>query len=181
MLYSYESQNLIYQILNEQDAPQMLNFYETNKALFEPYEPDKPANFYTREYQTSLAKFEHECFLRGKCARYWITRKSQPGILIGCVNFNNIIKGSFLSCNIGYKIHKDHQRLGYGTEAVNALTQHYFEDGTFHRIEAYIHPQNQPSVALAEKCGFVYEGVAREFVLMKGVWVDHLRYTLISK
>lgn len=180
MLFSYESENLIYEIRTMEDAALILNFYESNRGIFEPYEPDRAPNFYTLDYQTKLAKFEYDNFLHGKSARYWISRKAQPNIIIGSVNFNNIVRGSFMSCNIGYKIHKDHQRLGYATEAVNTLTKCFMADNLLHRVEAYIHPNNTPSIALAEKCGFTYEGVAREFVKMKGVWVDHLRYTFFS-
>ncbi|MGN0160141.1 MAG: GNAT family N-acetyltransferase [Lachnospiraceae bacterium] len=180
MFFHYESENLNYDILSPQDAGRMLEFYQFNKDIFEPYEPDKPSTFYTLDYQTSLAKLEYEGFLRGKNARFWITRKNQPNI-IGCVSFVNIIKGSFLCCNIAYKIHKSHQGLGYASEAVSFLTNVMFEDCGLHRIEAYVHPDNAPSVALAEKCGFVYDGIVKDYVSMRGKWVDHLRYTLIHK
>lgn len=180
MLYKYESQNLIYEILSAKDAPRILEFYHSNSDIFEPYEPDKPDNFYSLEYQVTMAKLEYENFLRGKSARFWISRKSQPDIPIGCISFNNIVKGSFLSCTIGYKIHKSHQGIGYATEAVEFLTGRMFEDVGLHRIEAYIHPDNHSSIALAEKCGFTFDGIAKEYVFMKGTWTDHLRYTLLN-
>lgn len=181
MLYNYESQNLSYEILLPEDAPRILDFYHANRDIFEPYEPDKPDNFYTIDYQATMTKLEHENFMRGKSMRFWITRKNQPGILIGCVSFHNIVKGSFQSCTIGYKIHKSHQGIGYATEAVSFLCERLFKDGGIHRIEAYIHPDNHASIALAKKCGFTYEGTAKEYVCMKGNWVDHLRYTLFAK
>ena len=180
MLFNYESQNLLYEILLPEDAPRILDFYYVNRDVFEPFEADKPSNFYTLDYQTTLTRLEYENFLRGKGARFWISRKRQPGILIGCVCFNNIQKGSFQNCTIGYKIHKYHQGIGYATEAVSSLCAHIFRDGGLHRIEAYIHPDNLPSIALAEKCGFTYEGTAREYVYMRGNWVDHLRYILLA-
>lgn len=180
MLFQYESDNLIYEILLQQDAPKILDFYYTNREQFEPYEPNRPNNFYTLEYQETMAKIEYESFLRSKGARYWISRKSQPGIIIGCVSFSNVVKGSFQSASIGYKIHKNHQRMGYGSEAVSFLCKQAFESGEFHRIEACIHPDNAPSIALAQKCGFTYEGIARGYVYMGTKWVDHLRYSIIS-
>lgn len=180
MLYNYESENLTYEVLSDDAAPYILDFYKTNQDIFEPYEPDKPSNFYTLEYQTAMAKLEYENFLRGKSARFWICRKKQPGIIIGCVSFNNIIKGSFLCCTIGYKIHKSHQGLGYATEAVRFLTHDICKRAGIHRIEAYIHPDNKASIALAEKCGFVFDGISKEYVYMKGAWYDHIRYTYIN-
>jgi ribosomal-protein-alanine N-acetyltransferase len=181
MLYTYESENLIYRILPPESAGQILNFYYINRELFEPFEPDKPSNFYTLEYQEAMCRLEYESFLRGKSARYWIYRKSQPNIIIGCVYFSNIMKGAFNSCNIAYKIHKEHLKLGYATEAVRFLTAVGGRDWGLHRIEAYIHPQNKASIALAQKCGFEYDGTVADYVLMRNVWTDHLRYTLINR
>lgn len=181
MFFHYESEKLNYDILNVDDAERMLNFYQFNRDIFEPYEPDKPSTFYTLDYQTTMAKLEYEGFLRGKNARFWITRKSQPGIIIGCVSFSNIVKGAFLCCDIAYKIHKSHHGLGYASEAVSFLTNVMFEDNGLHRIEAYIHPDNAPSIALAEKCGFVCDGLSKDYVSLRGKWVDHLRYTLIKE
>lgn len=179
MLYNYESENLTYEILSDDAAPFILEFYLANRELFEPYEPDKPSGFYTLEYQAAMAKLEYENFLRGKSARFWLQRKTQPGIIIGCVSFNNIVKGSFQYCTIGYKIHKSHMGLGYATEAVHFLTQTVCTQFGMHRVEAYIHPDNSASIALAEKCGFTFDGISKEYVYMKGAWVDHLRYTYI--
>lgn len=181
MQYTYESENLIYRILPPEAACQILNFYYVNRDVFEPFEPDKPSNFYTLEYQETMSKLEYESFLRGKSARYWVYRKSQPGIIIGCVNFSNIMKGAFGCANIAYKIHKDHHRLGYATEAVEFLTRKAGTDGGLHRIEAYIHPENTASLALAKKCGFAYDGTVVDYVLMKNIWTDHFRYTLINQ
>lgn len=179
MLFEYSSDNLIYRILSAGDAPEILGFYTENRDFFEKYEPDKPSNFYTEEYQTTVAKLEFENFLRGRSARFFIFRKSQPGIIIGSVSFSNIVRGSFLCGTIGYKIHKNHLGLGYATEAVCFLSDILLSEGGLHRIEAYIHPENKASIALAEKCGFIKEGIAREYVLLSGKWVDHLRYALI--
>lgn len=180
MLFHYESDNLLYDILTEDDSQRILDFYQFNKDIFEPYDPDKPENFYTLPYQSTVAKLENDNFIRGKSARYWISRKNQPQSLIGCVSFNNIIKGSFQSCTIGYKIHKNHQGQGYATEAILSLCQKMFDDGHLHRIDAYIQPDNKASIATAEKCGFRFEGISKEYAYMKGIWVDHLHYSLIS-
>lgn len=180
MLFTYESTNLLYNILDTSHAEEILAFYYDNKDFFEPYEPEKPSGFYTLAYQETITKLEFENFLRGKAARYWITRKTQPDKLIGCVTFGNIVRGSFLSCNIGYKIHKDYMRIGYGSEAVTFLTNMMFTDAGLHRIEAYIHPDNFKSIALATHCGFTFDGVAKEYVLIGGKWCDHSRYTLLS-
>lgn len=180
MLYHYESERLYYDILSSSDASRILKFYESNKHIFEPYDTDRPSNFYTLEYQESLARLENEHFLHGDSARFWITRRNQPGTIIGCVSFNNILKGSFLSCTIGYKISEAHHHMGYATEAIQFLTSRFFEDGFLHRVDAYIHPDNKPSIALIERCGFVCEGVSREYAYLHGKWQDHLHFSRLA-
>lgn len=180
MLFHYESEKLNYDIYAPENADRILDFYYANKAVFEPYEPDHPDSFYTPDYQTTLAKLEYENFLRTKSARYWISLKDRPANLIGCVSFNNIVRGSFMNCTIGYKIHKCYQKMGYATEAVNFLCTKAYEELGLHRIEAYIEPSNTSSIALAQKCGFEYDGIAKEYVYMKGQWRDHLRFTRIA-
>lgn len=50
-----------------------------------------------------------------------------------------------------------------------------------HRIEAMVHPKNQPSIALLESVGFEREGIAREAARLSGSWQDMYRYSLLQK
>jgi len=181
MQYFYESEHLRYEIIGEEEASKMLAFFSENRAQFDPYEPDKPGNFYTLAYMEGLATIEKENYLRSRGARYWISRKNQPGIYVGNFIISNIVRGSFQFCNIGYKIHHLHQRQGYAKEAVSFMCEQIFHDLGLHRCDAYIHPANLPSIRTVEACGFQYVGRSPEYVYMHGKWEDHLRYTLFEK
>jgi RimJ/RimL family protein N-acetyltransferase len=51
-----------------------------------------------------------------------------------------------------------HQRNGYCTEAVRALTAWAFEHEAVQTIIAHTLPSLAPSIRVLEKCGFVYAG-----------------------
>ena len=75
---------------------------------------------------------------------------------------------AFCSCFLGYKLDKDHLRQGLMSEAVQECVRIAFEELGLHRIEANIMPHNLPSLGVAEKCGFVREGLSRKYLKING-------------
>ena len=59
------------------------------------------------------------------------------------------------------------------TSAVNMVTDFGFNELELHRIEINIRHENQPSIRVAEKCGFIYEGDRPRFLHIDGAWRDH--------
>jgi ribosomal-protein-alanine N-acetyltransferase len=49
-----------------------------------------------------------------------------------------------------------------------------FGEYGLHRIEANIIPRNAASLRVAEKAGFLPEGIARKYLKIHGVWEDHV-------
>ena len=76
--------------------------------------------------------------------RLWIFKKGDMSRVIGTVAFNNIIRGAFLSCHLGYKLDKDEINKGYATEAIRKGIDIIFNYYGLHRIEANIMPRNTP-------------------------------------
>ena len=64
----------------------------------------------------------------------------------------------------------EHRGQGITTEAVTLLIRYLFETKRVNRIRLVIHPNNQASRRLAEKCGFKHEGTAR------GAWYNKGRH-----
>ena len=62
------------------------------------------------------------------------------------------------------------------SEAVRLALRHAFTKLKLHRVEATLMPVNSPSRALAKKCGFRFEGVAKRYLNINGRWEDHERY-----
>ncbi|MFD1574096.1 GNAT family N-acetyltransferase [Agromyces cerinus subsp. nitratus] len=68
---------------------------------------------------------------------------------------------------------------GYVTEAVQLLVDHLFGTKKKHRIQLVIVPENGASRRIAEKCGFMYEGVARGAFFNAGTNHDVAVYSLL--
>ncbi len=180
MSFFVETDRLLLRIENETIAANVLDFYCKNREQFERFEPTRPKNFYTLEYQTASLKYEYNEIMKGKTLRYYIYTKEQPDILIGSINFSNFVKDPFSHTSIGYKLDKNAQGKGYAYEACYAAIPIIFSNYKVHRIEARVAPDNPASVRLLEKLHFVYEGIEYQGVQIQGVYRDHYRYGLIS-
>jgi len=70
---------------------------------------------------------------------------------------------------IGEKKFRGH---GFGTKALNLLIEHCFDDLGLNRIWAYILSENQASISMFKKCGFIVEGKLRQHAFKNGRFVD---------
>ena len=93
--------------------------------------------------------------------------------LIGQINLGGIIYGALRGAHIGYWIDKNYANRGYMSAAVNMITDFAFNELELHRIEINIRPENEPSIRVAEKCGYLYEGLRPRYLHIDGAWRDH--------
>ncbi len=175
-----ETNRLILKVLTDKSADDVLNFYFKNKDFFEPWDPIKSDNFYTKSYHKVSLNYEYNQIITSQALRYWIFNKENPDKIIGTVSVSNILRGAFSSCSIGYKLDKEYLGNGFAIEAVRMLIDIIYFDYRLHRIEAFIMPNNLPSIRLVENLGFHYEGKCIKNIQINGEWEDHLRYALIN-
>lgn len=180
MKTEYTSGNFTLKICNETNVFEVLEFYQNNREYFDKYEPDKPDTFYTKEYIIKLLRAEYNAFLQGSFVRFFLYEKASPRYIVGTVSFSHIFYGAVKSCCLGYKIDHEHWRRGYCRHMLTTSIQLLCQEKGMHRIEAYIHPDNIPSISLVESLGFTNEGMAYSYIKMNGKWQDHLRYVYIS-
>jgi ribosomal-protein-alanine N-acetyltransferase len=93
--------------------------------------------------------------------------------LIGQVNLGGVIYGALRGAHIGYWIDRNYANQGHMTAAVNMVTDFAFSELELHRIEINIRPENEPSIRVAEKCGYLYEGLRPRYLHIDGAWRDH--------
>jgi len=55
-----------------------------------------------------------------------------------------------------------------------------FETLRLHRVEAACIPTNTASIRLLERCGFLREGFARQYLCINGVWQDHVLFARLN-
>jgi [ribosomal protein S5]-alanine N-acetyltransferase len=96
--------------------------------------------------------------------------------LVGGVTLSNIRYGASRSALIGYWVGAAHVRRGYGRASVEALCAHAFDTIDLNRLVAACQPENVASQKLLERCGFIREGLARDYLQINGEWRDHLIY-----
>lgn len=178
MLFQYNTDRIVLRLLDESCSGEVLDFYLKGDSYFGSMEPDRIEGFYTEEYQRRVLKYETECFMAEKCARYYIYECGGREI-IGTVALRNVVRGSFLSATIGYKLLPEYTGCGIATEAVSIVTDEALKDG-LHRIVAYVQPENTASIKVLEHCGYELEGIARDYAMLKGRWHDHAVYSRIA-
>lgn len=161
-------------------AEPVLAYFLRNRDFLEPWEPIRPAEFYTADHHRGVLEMERESVERGTMVKYWIFPKDDGRSVIGSVSFSNIVRGAFLSCFMGYRLDEREINRGYMTEAAQAGIGVVFDTIGLHRIEANIMPRNVRSLRVAEKLGFVNEGLARKYLRINGVWEDHIHMVLFN-
>ena len=100
--------------------------------------------------------------------------------VIASVNLFAIVRGSFQAATLGYCMDQGCTRRGLMSEAVAEVVRYGFEDLRLHRIMANHWVENVASGRLLHKQGFEREGLAREYLLIGGRWVDHYNTAKIN-
>lgn len=181
MDFVYKTKNLTMMILDETYAVATLRFLEHNKADFQQWEPKRPAEYFTEDYQRTILSSEIKLFLDGKGVRYWLFAGDNLADVIGTVSFTGITRGLSASCKLGYRLDSEYRKHGYASEAILYLLPLAADYYHLHRIEADVMPGNIDSVHLLEHLGFTLEGTSRKYFEINGIYEDHLRYALLDE
>ena len=82
---------------------------------------------------------------------------------------------------IGVKLaSKVNRSKGYGTDAVMAIMRYVFDELGLHRLDASRLAMNQASESVLVKCGFVEEGVKREYIYKGGRYIDLVEANILA-
>lgn len=83
---------------------------------------------------------------------------------------------------IGVKIASNKNRSkGYGTDAIMAILRYAFDELGFHRLDASRLSINQGSARTLAKCGFVEEGVKRDYIYKGGQYRDLVEEGILAE
>jgi RimJ/RimL family protein N-acetyltransferase len=85
------------------------------------------------------------------------------------------------SGELGWVIHPDHARLGFGTESGRALMQLAFAGLDLHRVVARIDARNVHSIRLAERLGMRQEAHLIENRWSGGAWTSEVDFALLAE
>lgn len=177
----YETEHLVLKVLEEGDAHMVLDYYDRNREFLKEWEPVRTDEFYSREFHEKELLGDLRKMEKGEGLRLWIFHKGDETRVLGAVAFNNIVRGVFQSCHLGYKLDREDTGHGYAREAVERGIRVMFEDLKLHRIEANIMPRNLASIRVVESLGFQEEGLARKYLRIAGVWEDHIHWVILNE
>lgn len=177
----FETERLFLFLPCEDHAGAISEFYKRNFSALKEWEPNLSESFLNPEFIKKILPFESTLDSKAKQVRYWFSLKTAPSCPIGSVTFQNIVRGPFLSCQIGYKLDSAFRGQGLAEEAVRAALFLLKEKTDLHRVEALTDINNAPSVSLLKKLGFTKEGIAAEYVKIGQKWRDCYRFSLILK
>lgn len=175
-----KSARLIFRSPNPADAGATADYYTRNRDFLVEFMPARPEYFYTEHGQVEQLKCQSEEWESGKSFRFYISPVREEERIIGFAALNNIVMNAFCSCYLSYQLDKDHINQGLMTEAVETVVEFGFRTLRLHRIEANIMPGNIRSIRVVEKCGFVNEGLSKQYLKINGVWEDHVHYVKLN-
>jgi diamine N-acetyltransferase len=162
-----EGKNVRLKLADKEDMDFFVDFWN-NIDYYGDYEPIME--------QTTRAEAEKRFEDTSKSAMFIIQKKD--GTNIGLIVSFGESSGSI---TIGYAIKPNEQGKGYGTEAVQLMTDYLFLTKMIHRVQANTDPDNKVSQRILEKVGFKKEGVSRKSSFVRGEWRDEYRYGILRE
>jgi [ribosomal protein S5]-alanine N-acetyltransferase len=159
------------------DVPTITDLLRTNRDFLAPWEPVRAEEYFTEEAQLAIVETGLAAYERGTAVPHVIL---DGGDLVGRITLNDIVRGPFQSCHLGYWVAHAANGRGVATAAVTAIARVAFEEMGLHRIQAGTLLHNTASQRVLERNGFIRFGTAPEYLNIAGQWQDHALFQLIA-
>jgi ribosomal-protein-alanine N-acetyltransferase len=111
---------------------------------------------------------------------FWAITTSREDKLIGTIGFNSFNIPN-RRAEISYELSHHYWRRGIMSNVLEKVLRFAFSEMNLNRIEAKTMLDNIPSQKLLDKVGFLKEGTAREYRIIRGAPVDVALYSLLAK
>lgn len=160
------------EVLVDAHASALAAAYDRNREHLAPWDPVRPAAFFTPAGQAADVVARLDVVRRGLGASWVLVR---DGAIVGRVNLNNIVRGVFQSSSVGYWVDRDHVGRGLATALVEHAVQQARKLG-LHRLEAGTLIHNVASQAVLRRSGFEEFGRAPAYLFIAGEWRDHVLF-----
>ncbi|BCY14596.1 GNAT family N-acetyltransferase [Actinoplanes sp. L3-i22] len=161
--------------LTVDDVPELAAVLAANRDYLAPWDPIRDDSYYTEDGQRKIVSE----VLRGGGSLPHVIRAD--GELIGRVNLNNLVRGPFQSCSLGYWVASAHAGRGVASFAVAEILRRAFTEYDLHRVEAGTLLTNERSQRVLLKNGFERFGTAPRYLKIAGEWQDHHLYQIVAE
>lgn len=163
-LLQVETERLSIRPFQKEDYESWLDGF--NKRLPSQYKYDDgyhDMSSSTKEWFTEWIRGFDEAARRDEMYVLGIFQK-EDGANIGKLELIKILRMDYQWAMMGYSIHNQHWKNGYGAESVIAALPLFFNGLQFHRIELHIHIDNEPSFVLQKELVFHLNVRERHFL-----------------
>ena len=184
----YLREGLHIRLLEDADAAALAAAYQRNRGHLAPWEPERNDAFFTPQQQAETIRAKRGQHLQGSEVPWVLVKEDDGGAgrtgtysrsVVGAVTLTGIVRGPFLSANLGYWVDRGLTGQGVGTAAVLFAANYACTALGLHRIQAATLLHNTASRRLLQRAGFREIGVAPEYLKIAGKWQDHLLHQLI--
>lgn len=163
-------------LLRSSDAERLGAAYRRNRDHLAPWEPARSAEFLTTEGQRADIGGKLGMFAAGTGVP-WILLAGDRAV--GTMTLSGIVRGPFLSANLGYWVDQEVTGRGIGSAAVAHVLAAARTELGLHRIQAATLPHNAASQTVLRRAGFQQIGLAPEYLHIAGSWQDHVLFQRI--
>lgn len=112
--------------------------------------------------------------------RWGLVRTEDEATLLGTCGLFGWNR-TWRKCTLGYELAAAAQGQGLMREALAAALDWGFVAMDLNRVEALVHPDNAPSIAVLQRLGFVQEGRLRQVARFGGQQHDMLQWALLRE
>ncbi|MEV0385991.1 GNAT family N-acetyltransferase [Nonomuraea sp. NPDC050643] len=156
--------------VTERDTEALVDAYIRNRDHLRRWEPSRPAEFFTHAGQAERLKSLLEQQARGGAVA-WVLADGER--VVGRMTLSTIVRGPFLSADLGYWLDAGYTGRGLATQGVRAVCRMADQELGLHRIAASTLLDNVASQTVLRKAGFEPYGLAPRYLAIDGKWQDH--------
>ena len=168
------------------------NFWQGKSIRLRAIEPEDAAVFFAWNLDTRTAQLvdfirppqsmtavkewaQKQAINRSKNDDVDLVIENSAGELVGLIDTHNIDRrvGAF---QYGVAVRPEFRRRGYAAEAIQILIRYMFDELGYQKVNATVYSNNEPSIRLHERLGFVLEGTIRRRVRTGGRLYDELYF-----
>lgn len=161
-------------LLRADDGAALARAYSANRAHLEPWEPLRPASFFTAAVQDADVRRSFAETSSGRAARFVV--EGPGGEIRGRFNLNGIVRGAFDNADLGYWVDARLQGRGIATAAVAHVLGYARDELHLHRVQAGTLVHNVASQRVLAANGFTRIGLATRYLRIAGEWQDHILF-----
>ncbi len=116
----------------------------------------------------------------GEEAQGLMVIESRAGQFLGALELSLVSRHSKLCQVRRLMVSPEARGRGVGSEALRLACRQAFQEHGRHRVQAEVYGDNDKSVRLFERVGFVQEGVRRRAYWRRGRWLDGILFGLLA-